>query len=183
MGSSADEGVPSVIALERRLLQPSVRASPTALDALLDPGFREVDASRRVWTRDRIMRALTSDPGTAMPVHDEDMDGRHLADDLILLTYLSYSSGRRARHSSLWGFDAIAGWRLLHHQGTLVEQARLRLGPAAGVDDQGYAVVLHPDTRVPELRDPQGSNLPDHGLITGVHQPPRRSGPVGGAWG
>ncbi len=38
------------------------------------------------------------------------------------------------------------------HRGCSLD--RLRLGPAAGVDDQRHAVVLNPDARVPAFCDP-----------------------------
>ena len=112
-----DAGVAEVMALERRLLHPGVRSSAEALDALLDPEFREIGASGRLWTREAIVRAL-ADEHAAETIRGEDMEGRRLAGHLVLLTYVSESSGRRARRTSLWRLDGAAGWRLLHHQGT-----------------------------------------------------------------
>lgn len=121
MRSNGDESVATAMALERRLLQPTVRASATALDALLDPEFQEIGASGRLWTRDDTVQALTGDQqDVPTPIRDEQMTGRHLADHLVLLTYVSDESGRRARLTSLWRFDEVAGWRLPHHQGTLI---------------------------------------------------------------
>jgi len=56
MISKVDADVATVIALERRLLQPSVRGSVTALDALLDPESQEIGApggceSAMTWSR------------------------------------------------------------------------------------------------------------------------------------
>jgi hypothetical protein len=119
MSSNADESVATAMALERRLLQPTVRASATALDALLDPEFQEIGASGRLWTRDDTIQALTCDQrDIPTPIRDEQMEGRRLTDHLVLLTYISDESGHRARRTSLWRFDEGAGWRLLHHQGT-----------------------------------------------------------------
>lgn len=108
-----------MIALERRLLQPSVRASPQELAPLLDPGFREIGASGRVWDRASIIQGLTNDSGPATSIRDEEMEGTVLAEDIVLLTYVSDAAGRRARRTSIWKRDQDAGWRLLHHQGTL----------------------------------------------------------------
>ena len=92
------------------LLQPVVRSSPAALDSLLDPEFQEVGASGRLWTRGDTIQAWTRDQQDApTPIRDEQMTGRHLADHLVLLTYTSDESGRRARRTSLWRFDK-AGW-------------------------------------------------------------------------
>lgn len=121
MRSNADESVAAAMALERRLLQPVVRSSPAALDALLDPEFQEIGASGRLWTRGDTIQALTRDQqDVPTPIREEQMTGRRLADHLVLLTYVSDESGRRARRTSLWRFDKAAGWRLLHHQATLI---------------------------------------------------------------
>ncbi len=116
---AGDVAVESVIALERELLKPSVRGSVEALDALLDPEFREIGASGRLWTRDDVLQALPAET-TGITASDEEMGGRRLTDDLVLLTYITDEAGRRARRSSLWRLDEELGWRLLHHQGTLI---------------------------------------------------------------
>lgn len=121
MTSSEDSWIDQVIALERRLLQPSVRASSRELAALLDPRFREVGASGRVWDRVSIIESLTNDRGSAGPIRDEEMQGTLIADGIVLLTYVSDVAGRRARRTSIWKRDEVAGWRLLHHQGTLTD--------------------------------------------------------------
>jgi hypothetical protein len=118
---TGDIGVGTVMTLERRLLQPNVRASVEALDALLDPEFSEIGASGRLWTREGVIQALTSDVDTAdTRIRDEDMAGQRLAHHLVMLTYVSDEAGRRAYRTSLWRFDEDRGWRLLHHQGTLL---------------------------------------------------------------
>jgi hypothetical protein len=119
VASTEDSSIDQVIALERRLLQPSVRASSEELAALLDPAFREIGASGRVWDRASIIRNLTNDTGSATPIREEEMEGTLLAEDIVLLTYVSDAGGRRARRTSIWKRDEDAGWRLLHHQGTL----------------------------------------------------------------
>jgi len=63
--------------------------------------------------------------GAAGPaIRDEQMEGRRLAEDVVLLTYVSDAAGRRARRTSLWRFHEGHGWRLLHHQGTLFSEVR-----------------------------------------------------------
>lgn len=121
MSPNADESVATAMALERRLLQPEVRSSPAALDALVDPEFQEIGASGRLWTRGDTIQALPRyQQDVPTPIRDEQMTGRRLADHLVLLTYVSDESGRWARRTSLWRSDKAAGWRLLHHQGTLI---------------------------------------------------------------
>jgi hypothetical protein len=122
MGATDEDDINIVVALERRLFQPEVRASAVALDTLLDPEFREIGASGRSWTRDGTIAALTGEAySAAARIRDEDMDGRRLADNLVMLTYVSDESGRRAHRTSLWRLDRDLGWRLLHHQGTLLD--------------------------------------------------------------
>jgi len=48
------------------------------------------------------------------------MAGAVVGPELVLLTYVSHWRGRRARRSSLWRRSA-GSWRLLHHQGTPLE--------------------------------------------------------------
>jgi hypothetical protein len=87
MSSNADESVATAMALERRLLQPAVRSSPAALDALLDPEFHEIGASGRLWTRGDTIRALTrNQQDVPTPIREEQMNGRRLTDHLVLLT-------------------------------------------------------------------------------------------------
>jgi hypothetical protein len=117
--SSENSRIAQAIALERRLLQPSVRASAQEFAALLDPGFREIGASGRVWDRASMIESLTNDSGSATPIRDEEMEGTLLAEDIVLLAYVSDAAGRRARRTSIWKRGEDAGWRLLHHQGTL----------------------------------------------------------------
>jgi len=47
-----------VVELELALLTTSVRRSRTQLEGLLDPEFREVGASGRLWTREEIIADL-----------------------------------------------------------------------------------------------------------------------------
>lgn len=121
MTSAEDASIDHVVALERRLLQPEVRASTGDLMALLDPEFREIGASGRFWDRAGIVESLTRDDGCTS-IRDEEMEGTLLAENVVLLTYVTDAGGRRARRTSVWRRDADAGWRLLHHQGTLTDE-------------------------------------------------------------
>jgi hypothetical protein len=90
------------------------------LAKLLDPGYREVGASGQIWDRASIIESLTGS-GSAPTIRDEEMQGTLLAERIVLLTYVSDAAGRRARRTSIWKRDGDAGWRLLHHQGTLTD--------------------------------------------------------------
>jgi hypothetical protein len=121
VGGSDVDAVAEVIARERALLRPEVRSSADLVDQLLDPDFSEIGASGRLWTRAETIEALAEgrDGPPSGPIGDTEMQGRRLADDLVLLTYVSDSSGRRARRTSLWRRSGRQ-WRLVHHQGTLL---------------------------------------------------------------
>jgi len=112
--------VTEVIVWERALLHPDVRSSAEQLDRLLDPDFREIGASGRLWTRAETIEALAGggEVRRGEPIGDSEMQGRRLASDLVLLTYVSHAAGRRAWRTSLWRRSG-SQWRLLHHQGTL----------------------------------------------------------------
>jgi len=116
--ATQDDAVAEVIARERESLRPEVRASAAALDRLLDPDFREIGASGRLWTRAAAIEAVPTWEQAA-PILDEDMEARRLAGDLVLLTYVSDNDGRRARRSSLWRRSG-GSWRMVFHQGTLL---------------------------------------------------------------
>jgi hypothetical protein len=110
-----------VIDSELELLRPHVRRCAGQLDALLHPGFFEFGASGRRWNRDETIEALTAgqEAGRDAPAAASELAAIRLADDVILLTYISRQGQRRALRSSLWR-RTDAGWRIYFHQGTLL---------------------------------------------------------------
>jgi ribonuclease HI len=109
-----------VVALERRLLDPEVRARPEEVERLLHPDFREVGASGRTWTRAAIVAALRDDPGAGAAM--DDVRATRLAEDVVLLTYTAVPpAGPGSRRSSVWVASA-GGWQVVFHQGTPVER-------------------------------------------------------------
>jgi hypothetical protein len=110
-----------VIAEERALLSKQVRRNRASLEALLDSQFCEVGASGRIWTRGEMLSALTAEePEDETPVQVTEMQGQLVAPGLVLLTYVSERTGRRAHRSSLWRHSS-GRCRLLYHQGTLAD--------------------------------------------------------------
>ena len=110
-----------VIERELALLSFQVRRSAHHVNELLDPEFREIGASGRLWTRAQMVAALADDPYDGEgAIGATQMAGAFVGPDVVLLTYVSNWQGRRARRSSLWRRSAGV-WRLLHHQGTLVD--------------------------------------------------------------
>ena len=107
-----------VIDRELALLSFSVRRSAHRVNELLDPDFREIGSSGRLWTRAEMLSSLADDLDEGSgSIEATEMVGVVVGLDLVLLTYVSDWRGRRARRSSLWRRSA-GSWRLLHHQGT-----------------------------------------------------------------
>jgi ribonuclease HI len=106
-----DPELAEVCSLERRLLDPAVRARPEAVRALLHPEFAEIGASGRTWDRESIVAALEADPGGETAVSD--LGASLVADGVALVTYATEGSKR----SSLW-VRADDGWQVRFHQGT-----------------------------------------------------------------
>ncbi len=89
------------------------------MDELLDPEFREIGASGRLWSRSEIIASLVErSRASDEPIKASDMVGVLLAPGVVHLTYVSDDGGRRARRSSVWR-RTDRGWRLYFHQGTL----------------------------------------------------------------
>ncbi|WP_200263058.1 nuclear transport factor 2 family protein [Streptomyces sp. HSG2] len=123
MSEDAD-GVAEAIAGELKLMSPRVRASRELAGQLLDPDFVEVGASGRRWDRQTMLAELPDKPGASDdgPIYQPvGMAGTVLAPGVVHLTYEAVLGERRSRHSSIWRkLDEDFGWRMFHHQGTLV---------------------------------------------------------------
>jgi len=117
-GGVPDDGVAAATAGERALLDPAVRVA--GADRLLHPGFVEVGASGRRWSRAEILEAMAGDLSlTGEHVTTADWRGERLGPDVVHLTYRTRVGERSARRSSVWR-RTPAGWQLWFHQGTPV---------------------------------------------------------------
>lgn len=100
--------------------------SRAALERLTADDFWEVGASGRRYSREYVLDTVSARGAGAVQDRWEcsDFHCRRLAADLYLLTYtLLQQDVRRTRRASLWqrrGTD----WRILFHQGTLVQDER-----------------------------------------------------------
>jgi len=110
-----DPELARVVALERALLDPAVRAAPGEVLRLLHPEFCEVGASGRVWDREAIVAALAAEPGGGASVSR--LAARFVSPDVALVTYRAREGDGASLRSTLWvrGED---GWRARFHQGT-----------------------------------------------------------------
>ena len=119
--------LPILEALEVRLHHPGVRCSRDHLEQLLHPDFHEVGRSGREYTRETVVRFLSS-----LDEHPQVVSERfvvtELSPGLALLTYRSATvrpAGGLSNHtlrSSLWLHTAV-GWQLRFHQGTPAAEA------------------------------------------------------------
>ncbi len=119
--------LPILEALEVELHHPGVRCSRDRLEKLLHPDFHEVGRSGREYTRETVVRFLSS-----LKEHPQVVSERfvvaELSPGLALLTYRSATrrpTGGLSDHtfrSSLWSLTAV-GWQLRYHQGTPAAEA------------------------------------------------------------
>jgi len=117
---SGTHDVDTVMELERELQTASCRRDADRMRVLLADDFEEVGASGRVWDLASTLELVASESGAdEIVVHD--LTGRVVADGMVLLRWDSDRGGRRARRTSLWRRDP-QGWRLVHHQGTLLPE-------------------------------------------------------------
>ena len=94
-------------------------------DKMMAPEFWEVGASGRRYDRDYTLDTLVERYSVA---HDDDWvaEGFHcleIAPDNYLVTYTLLQDGKRkSRRSTIWRRTAD-GWKIVFHQGTLVEKS------------------------------------------------------------
>ena len=92
-------------------------------DAMVESDFWEVGASGRRYTRKYVLEVLEK----RAPTPEEDLwettDFRcqELASDLYLLTYTLRQGERVTRRTTIWRRSAADGWKIVFHQGTIVE--------------------------------------------------------------
>jgi hypothetical protein len=103
--------------------RPEFAGSSAKVKAMTADDFWEIGASGRRYSRQYVLKTLAArleDPGD-----DEwqatDFHCRELAQDLYLLTYTLLQGERLTRRASLWQ-RSCAGWKILFHQGTLVQE-------------------------------------------------------------
>ncbi|WP_343319490.1 RNase H family protein [Arthrobacter sp. TMP15] len=117
----AEDGLETVVELERELLDPAVRADPLRTGELLHPDFEEIGVSGRRWSRQEILDMLQDEEATSTDL--EVLSLVKIDTVTALLSYRSVaqveksSQPRSSLRSSLWQRDSGA-WRLRHHQGT-----------------------------------------------------------------
>lgn len=108
--------------LEVELHQAETRCDRERLQELLHPTFFEFGRSGQRYDRATVLSEF-SDVDELEPVRSRNFEITALADDAVLLTYLSAhvaADGCEYRHtlrSSIW-IHGNSGWQMLFHQGT-----------------------------------------------------------------
>jgi hypothetical protein len=108
-----------LMALERALMQPAVRASRERLDALLCDDFREIVATGRTFGKDDVLQRLPGKAGVGFGATQFEV--RAIAPGVALIVYRATRQERgvtaHSLRSSLWRCEA-GRWRMAFHQGT-----------------------------------------------------------------
>lgn len=117
-------GAAAVVAAERQLLDPAVRRDEAAVDAALDPAFREIGQSGRLWSREEMRSALaTGEMSATLGDHTlTEPRVERLGEGVWLLTYVLESGSGRTRRASIWR-ETASGLRCVFHQGTRAPEA------------------------------------------------------------
>lgn len=118
LGGTTSRDTEVVAALERELQTAACRADAVRVEALLAADFEEIGASGRHWTRAEIL-ALLAEESDGAEIEVSDLRSELLTEDLVLVQWESRRGERKARRTSRWRREAD-GWRLRHHQGTLI---------------------------------------------------------------
>jgi len=103
--------------------RPELGTARAEFENMTAPDFWEVGASGRRYSRDYVLWELEKRCGV-LSVDVWETTGFHcrlLSEDVYLLTYtLLQAGGRRTRRSTIWQCTP-AGWKIIFHQGTIVQ--------------------------------------------------------------
>jgi len=118
-----DEVAAQLVAREPIFHRPEFGTTRADFENLTVTDFWEVGASGRRYSREYVLAEL--ERRHRQPFHDvwdaSDFHCRRLAPDVYLLTYtLLQDRVRKTRRSTIWQ-HAETGWKIVFHQGTIVE--------------------------------------------------------------
>jgi hypothetical protein len=110
-------------ALEPIFHRPQYFASRRALAQLVSREFWEIGASGRRYSRAYVLKTLAQRAAARAedPWQTSDFHCRALAPEVFLVTYTLRQGRRVTRRATLWQRRARR-WRILFHQGTVVEE-------------------------------------------------------------
>ena len=107
--------------LEKQLHSFSSRSNEQKIATLLGQNFFEFGSSGKIWSREDILERLPTED-QSVQIESEDYKATPLADDVVLVTYVSKRVSADAPtteflRSSVWRKNPN-GWQMEFHQGT-----------------------------------------------------------------
>ena len=106
--------------------RPELGTTRADFERMTDEGFWEVGASGRRYSREHVLDVLEDRHQVASHLALEDtweasdFACRELGSDTFLVTYTLQQGSRKTRRVTVWR-GSPEGWKILFHQGTLVE--------------------------------------------------------------
>ena len=110
--------------------RPEFGTKRPALEAMTEPEFWKVGASGRRYSREYVITTVEQRyaQGDDQALQARDFHCQQLAPDLYLLTYtLAQDEKRLTRRATIWRRHRT-DWKIVYHQGTVVEDARSDAG-------------------------------------------------------
>jgi ribonuclease HI len=104
---------------ERSLHDPAVRSDRTRLQDLLHPDYVEFSSNGQLWSRDAVIDALTTRPGSVAAVSVIDMAAKQATPDTVIVTSVTQHGLRRSVRNTVWIMHDGA-WRMRLHQATAI---------------------------------------------------------------
>jgi hypothetical protein len=101
---------------------PELGTTRADFESMMAPDFWEVGASGRRYSRDYVLAELEKRYAGEYVDKWETRNFHclRLAEDVYLLTYTLLQGERKTRRSTIWQ-NTPAGWKIVFHQGTIVE--------------------------------------------------------------
>ena len=104
---------------ERSLHDPAVRSDRNRLEDLLHPDYVEFSSNGQLWSRDAVIEALTTRPGSVAAVSVIDMAAHQATPDTVIVTSVAQHGQRRSVRNTVWILcDGV--WRMRMHQATAI---------------------------------------------------------------
>lgn len=105
---------------ERSLHDPSVRSDRVRLADLLHPDYVEFSSNGRLWSRDAVIDALTTRPGSVAAVSVIDMKAQQVTPDTVIVSSVAQHGARRTVRNTVWILHD-GTWRMRLHQATAID--------------------------------------------------------------
>lgn len=107
--------------LEKQLHSFEVRSNPERISQLLSQNFFEFGSSGKIWTRETILKELSSEDGITK-IESSNYRATPLTSDVVLITYISTMVNPDQKQasflrSSIWN-KSHGSWKMVFHQGT-----------------------------------------------------------------